>query len=86
MTDVDIRAALRDELARLAPEIEFGTLDPAVDIREQADLDSMDFLNLVTALHQRLGVDIPDADVSKLVTIDGAIAYLARKGGATPSA
>ena len=86
MSDADIRAVIRDELARLAPEIDFDALDPAVDIREQADLDSMDFLNLVTALHQRLGVDIPDADTPALATIDGAVAYLARKGGAAPAA
>lgn len=85
MTDADIRATIRDELARLAPEIDFETLDPAVDIREQADLDSMDFLNLVTALHQRLGVDIPDAETAKLSTLDAAVAYLARKVGRTPS-
>lgn len=85
MSEADIRAVLRDELARLAPEIDFEGLDPAVDIREQADLDSMDFLNLVTALHQRLGVDIPDADAASLATLDGAVAYLARKAGAPPS-
>lgn len=85
MTDADIRATIRDELARLAPEIDFEALDPATDIREQADLDSMDFLNLVTALHQLLGVDIPDTDAAKLATINGAVAYLTRKRGATLS-
>lgn len=85
MTDADIRATIRDELARLAPEIDFEALDPAADIREQADLDSMDFLNLVTALHQLLGVDIPDTDAAELVTINGAVAYLTRKSGATLS-
>jgi len=84
VSDADILAVIRDELARLAPEIEFDSLDPAVDLREQADLDSMDFLNLVTALHHRLGVDIPDADAAKVATINGAVAYLARKRGATP--
>ena len=76
-------AAIREELARIAPEIEFETLDPAVDLREQADLDSMDYLNLLTALHQRLGVDIPDADAQKLATLDGAVAYIdAKRSGA----
>lgn len=85
MSEAEIRSVIRDELARLAPEIDFEALDPALDIREQADLDSMDFLNLVTALHQRLGVDIPDADTAKLATIDRAIAYLAHKGDAASS-
>lgn len=78
MTQSDIIAAIRGELARLAPEIEFDALDQAADLREQADLDSMDFLNLLTAIHQRLGLDIPDADAQQLATIDGAVAYLSR--------
>lgn len=81
MTQTDVRAVIREELARLAPEIDFAALDPTADLREQADLDSMDFLNLLTALHQRLGVDIPDRDAQKLATLDGAIAYIeARRG------
>jgi acyl carrier protein len=80
----DIIAAIREELGRIAPEIEFEALDPTTDLREQADLDSMDFLNLLSALHQRLGVDIPDADAQQLGTIDGAVAYLSHKAGKTP--
>lgn len=79
MTENHVVQALREELARIAPEIDFEMLDPTADLREQADLDSMDFLNLLTALHQRLGVDIPDADARRLATIDGAIAYLSRQ-------
>lgn len=84
MSDADTLAVIRDELARLAPEIDFGSLDPDIDLREQADLDSMDFLNLVTALHHRLGVEIPDTDASRVATINGAVAYVARKRGAPP--
>lgn len=86
MTESDIIAALREELARIAPEIAFDTLDPAADLREQADLDSMDFLNLLTALHQRLAVEIPDADAQQLGTIDGVVVYLTRKAAKTPEA
>lgn len=82
MTDEDIRAVLRDELGRIAPEIDFEGLDPSVDLREQADLDSMDFLNLLTALHQRLGVDIRESEAAELATIAAAVAYISsrRKG------
>jgi acyl carrier protein len=81
MNPAEVRAVIRDELARIAPEIDFEALDPAVDLREQADLDSMDYLNFLTALHQRLGIEIPDADAQKLATLDGALAYIARKSG-----
>jgi len=48
------------------------------DLRDAIDLDSMDFLNFVIALHERTGVDIPEADYPRLRTLDGAIAYLER--------
>jgi acyl carrier protein len=81
MTPQDIRAVLKDELARIAPEIEFEAIDPSADLRDEADIDSMDFLNLLTALHVRLGVEIPEADNAKLITVQGAIDYLAAKLG-----
>lgn len=76
MTPNEIRAVIQDELGRIAPEVEFDSIDPGADLREQIDIDSMDFLNLVTALHQRLGVDIPETDYPKLATLKGIIDYL----------
>ena len=81
MNKADILAVIRDELARIAPEVDFDALEPAEDLREQVDLDSMDFLNLLTALHQRLDVDIPDVDAQKLATLDGAVDYISSKRG-----
>ena len=77
MNAQDVRTVIADELARIAPEVDLATIDPAGDLREQIDIDSMDFLNLVTALHQRLGIDIAEADYPRLATLDGAIAFLA---------
>jgi len=74
-----LRDVVLEEIGNLAPEADLATLDGTRDLREQLDLDSMDFLNLVIALHQRLGVDIPEADYAELVTLDGALRYLARK-------
>jgi acyl carrier protein len=79
MSRDDIRAVLKDELGRIAPEIEFDSIPPDALLREEIDVDSMDFLNLVTALHQRLNVDIPEADYPKLATIEGALAYLSAR-------
>ena len=82
MSPAEIRAVIKDELARIAPEVEFESLDPTADLREAVDIDSMDFLNFVTALHLRLGVEIPEADNPRLVTLEGAVDYLAGKLGA----
>lgn len=85
MSPADIRAVLKDELARIAPEIDFDAIDPTADLRDEADIDSMDFLNWLTALHVRLGVEIPEADNPRLITIDGAVAYLGEKLGLSPA-
>jgi acyl carrier protein len=77
MKDGDIRKVLQEELNNIAPEIDLAGVDPAADLREALDIDSMDFMNLVAAIHRRLGVDIPEVDYPKLFTLDGAVAYLA---------
>ena len=81
MTEADIRTVLREELGNIAPEMDLHTLDPGADLREALDIDSMDFLNFVIAVHRRLAVDIPELDYPKLITFDGAMAYLKAKLG-----
>jgi acyl carrier protein len=63
----------------IAPEIDIATIDPAADLHEAMDIDSMDFLNFITAIHHRLGIDIPEIEYPKLFTLDGAIAYIDAK-------
>jgi acyl carrier protein len=81
MTDDDLRAAVLTALATVAPEVEDVTLDPAKEIREQLDIDSMDFLNFMMALHAALGVEVPEQDYPALASLDGCVRYLARKLG-----
>ncbi len=80
MTPDEARQVFFEELGNIAPEWDPAEIDPKEDIREAMDIDSMDVLNLVIALHKRLGFDIPEADYTKLLTIDGAVAYLVAKG------
>jgi acyl carrier protein len=75
----DIRRVVLEELSNIAPETDPAGIDPAADLREALDIDSMDFLNFITALHKRLGVPIPEADYPKLFTIDDAAGYLTLK-------
>jgi acyl carrier protein len=79
MSNIDVAVVLREELGNIAPEIDLKTVDAGADLREALDIDSMDFLNFVTAIHHRLGVDIPEIDYPKLVTLDGAVHYLEAK-------
>lgn len=82
MTSEEIRAAVIAELGNIAPETDAATIDPDADVREALDIDSLDFLNFLAALHKRLGINVPENDYAKLLTVNGAVAYLAKKKAA----
>ena len=79
MTDAEIKAAILDGLAHIAPESDPGELSPNENVRRALDIDSFDFLNFLIGLHEKLGVDIPEADYGKLNTLDEMVAYLAAR-------
>lgn len=79
-TDSSIRAAVLAELARIAPEVDAATLRGDVSLREQVDLDSMDFLNFLIGLSATLGIEVPETDYPRLATLDGCVDYLAAHG------
>lgn len=63
-------------LRAIAPEVESDTLSPARPLRQQVDLDSMDWLNFLVSLHEHFGVTIPESDYASLVTLDNVVDYL----------
>lgn len=79
MNPADLRSVVLAELKRIAPEIEEGELRTGRPLREQVDLDSMDWLNFLVALHERLGVEIPESDYRRLATFDQLLGYLAAR-------
>jgi acyl carrier protein len=79
MSDIDIRQIVQEELNNIAPEVDVSAIGPKADLREAMDIDSMDFLNFITALHHRTGIDIPEIDYPKLFTFAGMFDYLDAK-------
>jgi acyl carrier protein len=77
MTPADARVLLARLLHGVAPEVDIDQIDPAAPLQEAAELDSMDFLNLVTALHEETGIDVPERDYPLVATIDGFVTYVA---------
>jgi len=77
MTADEIRKVALEELRRIAPELE--DVQPARPLRDQVDLDSMDWLNFLVALDERLKIEIPEADYRRLGTLDQIVDYLAAK-------
>ncbi len=76
MTDDEIKATVLRVISDIAPEAALDHIDPTVDLREQLDLDSMDILNMMIAIHEATGVDIPEADYPQLASLNGCVTYL----------
>ena len=79
MEEKELRAVVIATLKTIAPEVEEGDLRPDRPLRNQVDLDSMDWLNFLIGLHEKLKVDIPEADYAKLVTLGDVLDYLQKK-------
>ncbi len=75
MSDDELKSIVLRELGKIAPEFD-SQLDPDTELREQIDLDSMDMLNLMIAIHEATGVEIPEADYPHLSSLSGCVAYL----------
>ena len=72
----EIRAGIVAELTAIAPEIEESDLSDTELLRDQVDLDSMDWLNFLVRLHKRFEVDIPESQYASLRTIDDLTGYI----------
>jgi acyl carrier protein len=79
VNESEIRSRVLGIIKSIAPEIEEGELRADRPLRDQIDLDSMDWLNVLVAVNEKLHVDIPEADYGKLVTLDNLVAYLRGK-------
>jgi acyl carrier protein len=85
MNPEEIRRTALSVLTEVAPDIDVSDIDPALNLQEQFDLDSLDFYSFVVALHEQLGVDVPERDYPKLATLDGCVSYLSSATAAAAS-
>ncbi|MGY6568252.1 MAG: acyl carrier protein [Salinarimonas sp.] len=81
MTEDEIRAGFIADLTDIAPDLDPDDLDENAHLQDDLGLDSMDFLNLVGALHRRFGLPIPEADYPRLATPAKATRYIAEMLG-----
>jgi acyl carrier protein len=79
MDEARIRAGVIETLSRIAPELSPAKLEGSRPLRDQIELDSMDWLNVVVALRERFGIEIPEIDYPSLTTLEAIVAYLASK-------
>ena len=76
MDAAEIKKIIETGLSQIAPEADFEELSPTENIREELDIDSFDFLNFLIGLDDKLGVEIPESDYEKLISMNDLIGYL----------
>jgi acyl carrier protein len=79
MTPTDIVLAVKDIIATIAPDEDLSNLALEVRLRDQIELDSMDFLDIVMELRKRYGIQVPEQDYMQLATLQGCVDYLGPK-------
>ena len=79
MNEQEIRRILLRILAEMVPEEDVTKLKSDVRLRDQIDLDSMDFVNFLVAVDEKLGVETPEKDYPQLATLDKCVAYFRSK-------
>ena len=79
MTEDQVKQIVVDIIDEIAPDEDTSDLKPEVNLRDQLDLDSMDFLDIVMELRKQHGIEVPEADYPQLASLDSCAAYLTPK-------
>lgn len=75
-SEQELREVVVRALTEVAPDVDPSLIDPDADLAEQLDIDSMDFLNIVVAIHEETGIEVSERDYPKLSTLNDAVSYL----------
>jgi acyl carrier protein len=81
MTHDEIQRVTLEVLQTIAPDADLAAIEPATSFRDQFEIDSVDYLNFVLALEQRLGIRIPELDYPRLSSLQGCVLYLEGRAG-----
>ena len=79
MTEDQVKQIVIDIIADIAPDEDTSNIKPEIKLRDQLDLDSMDFLDIVMELRKQHGIEVPEADYPELASLDSCAAYLTPK-------
>ena len=79
MTDNEVKALVLGIIHDIAPDEDLSDVKPDVRLRDQLDLDSMDFLDIVMELRKRYKIEVPEDDYMELASLDSCVRYLGPK-------
>jgi acyl carrier protein len=80
MNEQDARRAVHSAIGQVAPDVDLAGLDEGARLRQDLELDSLDFLRLVETIDESTGVDIPERDYNSVATVKALIDYVASRG------
>lgn len=80
MTQDEARAAVHAAIGQVAPDVDTDDLDESARLRQDLELDSLDFLRLIETIAESTGVDTPESDYEALTTVAGLVDYVAARG------
>jgi acyl carrier protein len=79
MTKDDCKKLVIDIISDIAPDEDLTVIKPEIKLRDQLQLDSMDFLDIVMELRKRHGIEVPEKDYLQLASLDSSAEYLTPK-------
>ena len=79
MTADEVKKIILDIIGEIAPDEDLNDVKPEIRLRDQLDLDSMDFLDIVMELRKQHGIEVPESDYQKLASLDSCAEYLGPK-------
>lgn len=80
MNEQEARDAVHRAIGEVAPDVDPAELAGGARLRQDLELDSLDFLRLIETVAQLTGVEVPDSDAGKVLTVGGLVGYVAEHG------
>ena len=79
MTKDEIKSTIIKNILEIAPDIEEDEIEPNENIQRSLEIDSFDFLKILTAMNEEVGVEVPEADYSKVDTLENMADYFLQR-------
>lgn len=79
MTKEEIKSSIIKQILKIAPELEENEIEPNANIQRSLEIDSFDFLKILTAMNEEVGVEVPEADYAKVDTLEHMAEYFLKR-------
>ncbi|QOY51952.1 acyl carrier protein [Candidatus Sulfurimonas baltica] len=78
MTKEELKRAIIEQILEIAPDVDESEIDPDANIQRSLEIDSFDFLKILTSLNEKVGIEVPEADYAKVDTVEHMAEYFSK--------